>query len=109
MSNIKVYRIPLRYLVDLGLVNLTTAFDVKIVFNLEQKLSKLFESRDKLANVGAAAAPLPTGDPDANLYWHAMPYIQYAQIKLSDTFNKYITKALQSKRILRTGIKPTLM
>ena len=87
LSTLKVYRKPLRYLVDLGLVNLPTAFDVKIVFNLEQKLSKLFESRDKLANVGAAAAPLPTGDPDANVYWHSTPYIQYAQIKLNDTFN----------------------
>ena len=35
------------------------------------------------------------------------PYIQYEQIKLKDTFNKYVTKALQSKRVLRTGIKPT--
>ena len=107
LSTLKVYRIPLRYLVDLRLVNLPTAFDVKFVFNLEQKLSKLFESRKKLANVGAAAAALRTGDPDASVFWHSMPYIQYEQIKLSDTFNKYITKALQSKRVLRTGIKPT--
>ena len=57
--------------------------------------------------MGTAAAPLPTGQPDANVYWHAAPYIRYAQIKLNDTFNKYITKARQSKRVLRTGIKPT--
>ena len=106
LSKRKVYRIPLRYLVDLGLVNMPTAFDTKIVFNLEQNLGRLFESRKKLPNVGTAAAALPTGSPDANVYWHAAPYIQYAQIKLSDTFSKYITKALQSKRVLRTGIKP---
>ena len=90
LSKTKVYRIPLRYLVDLGLVNMPTVFDTKIVFNLEQHLSRLFESRKKLGNVGTAAAPLPTGQPDANVYWHAAPYIQYAQIKLNDTFNKRV-------------------
>ena len=107
LSKTKVYRIPLRYLVDLGLVNMPTSFYIKIVFNLEQNLSKLFESRKKIANTAAgAAAALPITQPDANVYWHAAPYIQYAQIKLNDTFIKYITKALRSKRVLRTGIKP---
>ena len=108
LSKTKVYRIPLKCLVDFGLVNMPTAFDTKIVFNLEQTSSKLFESRKKIPNTAAgAAAALPTTQPDANVYWHAAPYIQYAQIKLNDTFNKYITKALQSKIVLRTGIKPT--
>ena len=44
----KVDRIPLKYVVDIGLVNLPTAFNVKFVFNLEKTLSKLFESRKKL-------------------------------------------------------------
>ena len=88
LSKTKVYRIPLRYLVDLGLVNMPNAFDTKIVSNLEQNLGRLFESRKKLPNVGTAAAALPTGSSDANVYWHAAPYIQYAQIKLKDTFNK---------------------
>ena len=43
LQNVKTYRIPLRYLVDLGLVNLPTSFDTKLIFNLETKLSKLFE------------------------------------------------------------------
>ena len=107
LSKTKVYRIPLRYLADLGLVNMPTAFDTKTVFNLEQNLGRLFESRKKLANVGANPAALSTGSPDANVYWYAAPYIQYAQIKLNDTFDKYISKALRSKRVLRTGIKPT--
>ena len=76
LSKTKVYRIPLKYIVDLGLVNLPTAFDTKIVFNLEQNLSKLFESRDKLANTATeAAAALPTDAPDANVSYHAAPYI----------------------------------
>ena len=108
LSEIKVYRIPLRYLVNLGLVNMPTAFSTKIVFHLEQTLSKLFENKATLPNTAAgAAAALPTTQPDANIFFSNTLYLQYAQIKLNDMFNKYITKALQSKRVLRTGIKPT--
>ena len=108
LQNVKTYRIPLRYLVDLGLVNLPTSFDTKIIFNLEQKLSKLFESKAKLANkVNNTVADIPTDDPDANVYWNSIPYLQYEQCKLNETFDAYIRKALQSKRVLRTGIKPT--
>ena len=108
LQNLKTYRILLRYLVDLGLVNLPTSFDTKLIFNLEQKLSKLFESKAKLANkAGGGAADLPTTDPDANIYWNSIPYIQYELVKLNDTFDAYLRKALQSKRVLRTGIKPT--
>ena len=108
LHSVKTYRIPLRYLVDLGLVNLPTAFDTKLIFHLEQKLSKLFESKAKLANkTGGGAADLPTTDPDANIYFNSTPYIQYELFKLNDTFDAYLRKALQSKRVLRTGIKPT--
>ena len=108
LSRKKVYRIPLKYLVDIGLVNLPTAFNVKFVFNLEKTLGKLFESRKKTPDTAAgAAAALPTTALDANVYFHTIPYLQYKQIKLNDTFNKYIIKAINSKRVLRTGIKPT--
>ena len=108
LSELKVYRIPLKYLVNLGLVNMPTDFNAKIVFHLEQTLSKLFESKAKLANkANGTATDLPTTLPDANVYWSSTPYIQYAQIKQNDTFNKYITKTLTSKRVLRTGMKPT--
>ena len=108
LSSVRVYRVPLRYLVDLGLANIPTSFDVKIIFNLEQKLSRHFESIAKLANPTATTvASLPTGDPDANIYWNSILYIQYELVKLNGTFDKYITKALQSKRVLRTGINPT--
>ena len=108
LQNVKTYRIPLRYLVDLSLVNLPTSFDTKLIFNLEQKLSKLFESKAKLPNkAGSGAADLPTTDPDANIYWNSIPNIQYELVKLNDTFDAYLQKPLQSKRVLRTGIKPT--
>ena len=108
LSTVRTYRIPLRYLVDLGLVNIPTAFDTKFLFHLEQKLSKLFESKAKLPNkTNGQAADLPTTDPDANIYFNSTRYIQYEIFKLNDTFNAYLRKALQSKRVLRTGIKPS--
>ena len=108
LYNLKVYRVPLRYLVDLGLVNIPTSFDVKMIFNLEQKLSRLFESKAKITHLASgAAAPLPTAEPDVNVYWNSIPYVQYELVKLNDNFDTYISKALKSKRVFRTGIKPT--
>ena len=108
LSTVKTYRIPLRYLVDLGLVNLPTAFDTKFIFHLEQKLGKLFESKARLPNkTSGVAADLPTTDPDANIYFNSTPYIQHEIFKLNDTFDAYLRKTLQSKRVLRTGIKPS--
>ena len=108
LSTVKTYRIPLRYLVDLGLVNLPTVFDTKFIFHLDQKLGKLFESKARLANKASGQpADLPTTDPDANVYFNSTPYIQYEIFKLNDTFVAYLRKALQSKRVLRTGIKPS--
>ena len=68
----------------------------------------MFETNGAVANLANRnAGAIPTAQPDADIYFYNTPYIQYEQIKLNDTFNKYITKALQSKRVLRTGIKPT--
>ena len=108
LSLTKVYRIPLRYLVDVGLVNFPTAFNTKLTFKLEQNRNKLFETNGSVPNLANGnAGAVPTTQPDVNIYFHGTPYIQYEQIKLNNTFNKYVTKALQSKRVLKTGIKPT--
>ena len=70
--------------------------------------NKLFETNVSISNLANGnVRAVPTTQPDANIYFHGIPYIQYEQIKLNDTFNKYVTKALQSKRVPRTGIKPT--
>ena len=108
LSENKVYRIPLKYLVDIGLVNLPTEFNINLTFNLEKTMGKLFETRKKIPNTTAGrAAALPTTVPDKSVYFYAIPYIQYEQIKLNDTFQKYVKKTINSKRVLRTGIKPT--
>ena len=48
LQNARVYRVPLRYLVDLGLVNIPTSCDVKMIFNLEQKLSRFLKVKQTL-------------------------------------------------------------
>ena len=106
----KYYRVPLKYLVDIGLVNLPTEFNIKLTFNLERNASKLFETKEKLPNTTAgAAAALPTDAPDASPYFFATPYLMYEQLTLSETFHKYISKIINSKRVLRTGIQKTPM
>ena len=40
ISKKKIYRIPLRYLVDLSLVNFPIAFDTRIIFTLKQDMKK---------------------------------------------------------------------
>ena len=96
-----VYTIPLTLLVDLGLVNFPFKFDTKFVFTLEQNLNKLFELRRELAD---AAVP---NNPDAKIIFHAAPYIQYQQLRLTDNFRKYLEVLLLSKRVLRSRIKLT--
>ena len=88
-------------MVDLGLVNFPFKFDTKFVFTLEQNLNKLFELRRELAD---AAVP---SNPDAKIIFHAAPYIQYQQLRLTDNFRKYLEVLLLSKRVLRSGIKLT--
>ena len=104
----KVYRIPLKYLVDIGLINVLTEFNVIFTFNLEKTAAKLFETKEKLANkTGGGAADLPGTGPDASPDFYATPYLQYEQLTLSETFHKYISKIINSKRVLRTGIQAT--
>ena len=64
-----IYRIPLRYLVDLGLVNFVIKFDTKFSFNLKTNYTKLFESRKKVTTI-------PTTQPNAKITFHNTPYIQ---------------------------------
>lgn len=93
-----VYRILLRYLVDLGLVNRPIKFDTKFNFNCEANNTKLFESQ---------VQQVPTTQPDAKLIFQKTLYIKYEQIKLNDNFRKYIEASLKLKIILRTGIMPS--
>ena len=53
ISNENVYRIPLRFLCYIGLVNHPIKLDTKTICTLETNLVKLFESIVKVANIRA--------------------------------------------------------
>ena len=91
-----IYRIPLWYLADIGLVNISVKIDLKIVCTSETNMKKLFESNKKITTVGYF-------DPKNNLpqgfiYWTE-------QLRLDDVFGQYLETALFSKQILRMSIQ----
>ena len=50
-----IYRIPLRYLSDIGKINFPTKIDYRIKLFLETDMNKLFESRKVLASTATVA------------------------------------------------------
>ena len=96
------YQLPLRFLVDLGLLNQQILLDMKIICTLETKMSRRFESNK---NVCA----LPCTEPDAQIIYHATHYILYQQIRLNDLYKQYLETALLSKKVFRTGLQKSLL
>ena len=68
-----MYRIPLRYLCDLGKINFPTKIGMKIRLTLEADLKKLFETNKKAGNIGT---------PDVQMVLFKAPYLQYEQFIL---------------------------
>ena len=57
LKNQHVFRINLRYFIDLGKINFPTKIDYRIKFYLEKDMKKLFKSRKFLATGSAIPAP----------------------------------------------------
>ena len=93
-----VYKIPLKFLVDIGLVNFPSKFNTKFIFTLEANMNRLLESNVK-GDVPNTA--------DVEIIFHSAHYILYEQIQLDDNFRTYLETTLISNRAQRTGIKPT--
>ena len=91
------YRIPLKYFVDIGLVNFPEKNNTKFIFTLESNMNKLFESNAKVTAIPRA--------PDAKILYHDRPYISYQQITLDENFQVYFNATLRSKMTLRTGVQ----
>ena len=88
-----MYRIPLRFLVDIGLVNFSIAFDTRFIFTLKQDLNKWFESN-------ARVNPIP--EPDAKIIIYEAPFISYPQIKLNENFEVYFNATLRTVKQMIT-------
>ena len=102
LKNEYVYRIPLRYFLDIGKINFPTKVDYKIKLFLETNMEKLFESRKALA----ANAAIP--EVDAKIIFTRAQFIQYEQILLDKNFRQHLERIMISKKILRMGTQKTL-
>ena len=101
LKNEFIYRIPLRYISDIGKINFSTKIDYRIKLFLETDMGKLFESRKPLAE--NAAIP----EPDAQIIFTKAPFVQYEQILLDKNFRQHLETIMFSKKILRMGAQKT--
>ena len=94
-----VYRIHLRYLCDLGKINFPTKVDLKICCTLQTGMKQHFQSKKKVAAIGA---------PNVQIVFARVPYLQYEQILLTKNFRQYLETIILSSKVLRMGIQKTL-
>ena len=94
------YRIPLRFLCSLGIINQPVKFNTKWLLTFDMDHQRLFESKANQAN-GA----LPDS-VDAKIILMSTPYIFYKQLKLDDNYRTYLEGIMISNNVLRTGIQP---
>ena len=92
------YRIPLGWIVDLGLVNFAFKTNLRIIITLERNLNKFFESNKKVSTVPE--------NPDAFINIYDSPFISYQEINLTKNADLYFTGILRSETALRQGVLP---
>ena len=100
LQNNYYYRIPLKYICDIGYVNTPIKFNTKWRLTFETNMSRLFESKTNLAN----DAQYPD-TVDAKIILDSAPYLLFHQFSLEDTYRAYFEGAMISNQILRTGLK----
>ena len=61
-------------------------------------MKKLFESKKRVATIGAT---------DAKIIFTKAPFIQYEQFLLDKNFRQYLETIMVSKKILRLGVQKT--
>ena len=119
LKNKYVYRVPLKYICDLGKINFPIKIDIKIRLTLETDMKRLFESKANL-NSGLKTgknqdstdkADYNIGNvsmtPDAQIVLLRTPMIQYEQLTLNTTFRQYLETILYSAWTLRIGVQNT--
>ena len=94
------YRIPIKFLCDIGFVNTPIKFNTKWRLTFEINMQKSFESKTNQA----AGAGYPD-TVDAKIILELAPYLLFYQFSLEDTYRAYFEGAMISNQILRMGIK----
>ena len=114
-----MYRIPLKYIYDIGKLNFPTKIDMKIRLTLETDMKKLFESdKDDMGNpkTGKLATSTDPNDfepdeipptPDVQIVLLKAPMIQYEQLTLDKNFRQFLETILFSAKVLRMGLQKT--
>ena len=100
LKNTYWYRIPLKFLCDIGFVNTPIKFNTKWRLTFETNVQRLFESKTN----PTAAAGYPTS-VNAKIILESGPYLLFYQFSLEDTYRAYFEGAMISNQVLRTGIK----
>ena len=100
LKNTYWYRIPLKYLCDIGYVNTPIKFNTKWRLTFETNMSRLFESKTNLT-----AADNYPDSVDAKIIIESAPYLLFYQFSLEDTYRAYFEGAMISNQVLRTGLK----
>ena len=95
IKNKFVYRIPPKFLCNIGKINQCIKLKTKFTLMLETELKKLFGTN-----------PNDVTNLDAEIIFTDAPFIQYEQIKLNNNFIAYSESSLLLENNLRTGINP---
>ena len=101
LKNVYCYRIPLKYICNLGLVNTSIKFNTKWHLTFERNMQKLFKSK-----TNEAADGLPN-TVDAKIIIDSTPYLLYYQFNSDDVYRTYFKSAMISENLIRTGIRKT--
>ena len=114
-----VYRIPLKYICDIGKIKFPTKIDMKIRLTLETDMKKLFESdKNHMGNPKAGKSATSTvpndyepdgspSTPDVQIVLLKAPMIQYEQLTLDTNFGQYLETILFSAKVLWMGVQKT--
>ena len=100
LQNTYYYRIPLKYICDIGYVNTPIKFNTKWRLTFETNMSRLFKSKTNLAK----DADYPD-TADAKIILDSALYLLFHQFSFEDTYRAYFEGAMISNQILRTGLK----
>ena len=103
LKNVYWYRILLKHMCDLGLVNMLIKLNTKWCLNFETNMQKLLESK-----MNQVANELPN-TVDAKIIIDSMLYLLYYQFDLDDVHRTFFESAMVSENLLRTGIRKTTL
>ena len=95
------YRILLRFLCNLGLINEPVKINIRWLLTFETDYQRLFESKANQANNALQ------NSVNAKIILTPTSYIMQQQFKLGDNYRTYLKGIMISNNLLRTGIQPT--